>query len=111
MSFSDDTTVTVTSSDNVFVEKVKNVKKLETILFITNNQQVYEFPFYHESGMEIRIKVSQTFLVPEYVDLDHLDDTEYFKQNHFEKQDAKRKMAYLQENFCRCVTVVACSIW
>ncbi|ESP00290.1 hypothetical protein LOTGIDRAFT_173315 [Lottia gigantea] len=99
---SDGTNISMTSSSNVFIERLKDMKELETTMYITNNQQSLDFVWKRESGLEIKISVSGVYLVPEYVDLDHEDDGLYFL--HFDKnvsEEMKKKYSHVAEYYCR----------
>lgn len=83
------------------MEALNNVRDEMTMLFLNSNQNQMEFPFIRKSGMEISIKVSQTFLIPEYVDLDHEDDAPFFFRDIFLTKNMKDRMTFLQRRYCR----------
>ncbi|KAJ8309941.1 hypothetical protein KUTeg_011806 [Tegillarca granosa] len=95
------TTIDVTSSKNVFIDKLGKIRNLDTVVYITNNQQSMEFFYGRPSGLEIKIKVSEIFLVPSYVDLDHIDDTPFFITYKEPMQDLKDRYNKIQEKYCR----------
>ncbi|KAK3095466.1 hypothetical protein FSP39_015011 [Pinctada imbricata] len=100
----DDTrSVSVSASSNVFIEKLRKMKDLNMKLFFPNNQQQIAFPYLRESGLEVKIKISQTYIVPEYVDLEHLDDIPFFNADPFQTAETKKRMTFLRENYCRSV--------
>lgn len=98
--------ISISSSSNVFMEALDNVRDEMTMLFLNSNQNQMEFPFIRKSGMEISIKVSQTFLIPEYVDLDHEDDAPFFFRDIYQTHQMKERMRFLQHHYCRSVTIL-----
>lgn len=96
------TSVSLTSSKNVFYEKIGGIKKLETSMFIPNNGQMQEFEFERKnSGLKIKIKVSNLYLIPHYIDLDHDDDFEYINRDTFQLDSNKEQYRKNKKNFCR----------
>lgn len=103
-SFLDDVEMNVSSSSNVFMEKLRNLKNLEGTLYITNNQQAMSFMWTRESGLEIKISLSEVYLVPEYVDLDHIDDSYFLLRDAYSTtQDMKNRINTISQNYCRYV--------
>lgn len=100
---SNSTSISISSSSNVFMEALDNVRDEMTMLFLNSNQNQMEFPFIRKSGMEISIKVSQTFLIPEYVDLDHEDEAPFFFRDIYQTNQMKERMRFLQDHYCRDV--------
>jgi hypothetical protein len=100
--FSANTSVSLISSNNVFYEKIGGIKKLETSMFIPNNGQMQEFEFERKnSGLRIKIKVSNLYLIPHYIDLDHDDDNDYIMGNTFQRDSNKEQYQENKKNFCR----------
>ncbi|XP_061171343.1 uncharacterized protein LOC133180906 [Saccostrea echinata] len=97
------TSVSISSSNNVFMECLENVRDKEIPLPLNSNQIQMEFPIIRKSGLEVNVKVSQTYLIPEYVDLDHEDDAPFFFQNKFSTYNMKKRMRFIQDNYCRDV--------
>ncbi|XP_050389151.1 uncharacterized protein LOC126808473 isoform X2 [Patella vulgata] len=98
----DGSNISMSSSSNVFLERLRDMKELETTMYITNNQQSLDFVWKRESGLEIKISVSGVYLVPEYVDLDHEDDTAYFL--HFDKnvsEETNKLYQHVVDYYCR----------
>ncbi|CAG2251889.1 unnamed protein product [Mytilus edulis] len=93
--------VSLTSSQNVFHEKIGGIKKLDVSMYIPNNAQVQEFDFQRESGLHIKIKVSSLYLVPQYIDLDHEDDFKFIDRDRFQLEKAKKQYRAIQKDFCR----------
>ena len=87
------------------MEALDNVRDEMTMLFLNSNQNQMEFPFLRKSGMEVIVRVSQTYLVPEYVDLDHEDDSPFFFQDEFVSKPMKTRMRHLQQHYCRLVII------
>ncbi|KAL5004695.1 hypothetical protein ScPMuIL_018151 [Solemya velum] len=98
----DNVEMNVTSSGNVFMEKLRHIKKLEGTLYITNNQQAMSFMWTRESGLEIKISLSEVYLVPEYVDLEHIDDSYFLLRDSYSTtEDMKNRINTISQNYCR----------
>ncbi|XP_060582471.1 uncharacterized protein LOC132738880, partial [Ruditapes philippinarum] len=94
----------VTLSKNVFLERLQSIKKLETTLYLSSNKQALQFVWRRpNSGLEIHVKASDVYLIPEYVDVDHKDrDDEKFvmKANTF-PEDIKNLLRSIRRSHCR----------
>ena len=66
-----------------------------------SNGNQFEFTFDRPSGLAVKIKVKDIFLVPEYIDFDHEDDIEYVMNHRGFPQDIKDRIANVVENYCR----------
>ena len=71
-------------------------------MFIPNNGQMQEFEFERKnSGLRIKIKVSNLYLIPHYIDLDHDDDNDYIISDTFQLDSNKEQYRENKKNFCR----------
>jgi len=91
----------VTTSNNVFTEKIGSIKDLDTSMYVANNQLSMEFVFPRKSGLEVKVRLSDIFLVPEYVDLDYIDDSLFLDQDVYQTQKMKDRYHNIQNSFCR----------
>lgn len=98
---SKNTSVSLTSSNNVFYEKLTGIKKIESTMYIPNNGQVQETEFLRGTGLNIKVKVSNLYLIPTYIDLDHNDDFDYINQDAFQLESNKEQFRKNRDNFCR----------
>lgn len=81
------------------------MKELETPMYVTNNQQSMDFVWHRESGIDIVIRVSGVFLVPEYRELDALDDSVFFLRKKTEEQRMQELFLMTQNEYCRLVNM------
>lgn len=93
-------------SGNVFVERLNSIKELETTMYVTNNQQAMDFIWKRESGLQVKASITDVFLVPEYVDIDHPDDNQYFLQSSFIHSEVKQTFRNILKNYCRYVSSI-----
>lgn len=101
----DGATVLITHSNNIFMERLVDMKELETPMYVTNNQQSMDFVWHRESGIDIVIRVSGVFLVPEYRELDALDDSVFFLRKKTEEQRMQELFLMTQNEYCRLVNM------
>ncbi|XP_067669849.1 uncharacterized protein [Haliotis asinina] len=97
----DGTLINVTASSNVFMERLRDMEELETPMYVTNNQQSMDYVWRRTSGLKIKIGISDVYLVPEYVDIDHVDDNAYFHMNKNISSTLKEKFQETENNYCR----------
>ncbi|XP_071116458.1 uncharacterized protein [Haliotis cracherodii] len=97
----DGTLINVTSSSNVFMERLRDMEELETPMYVTNNQQSMDYVWRRTSGLKIKIGISDVYLVPEYVDIDHVDDNAYFHMNKNISSTLKEKFQDTEKSYCR----------
>ena len=90
-----------TVSDNVFLEQLYKIRQLEQRLPMMSNINQLDLIFDRPSGLAVKIKVKDIYLVPEYVDFDHKDDIEYVMNHRGFPQDIKDSIANVVENYCR----------
>ena len=96
--------IEVSASSNVFVEKIQSIKTLDTRVFVANNQQSTTFTFPRKSGLEVKVRVSGIYLVPEYVDIEHaFDDSSFMKQDNSQPAKLKKRYEDIKHKYCRCV--------
>ena len=100
---SDNNSLQLMPSGNVFVERLNSIKELETTMYVTNNQQAMDFIWKRESGLQVKASITDVFLVPEYVDIDHPDDNQYFLQSSFIHSEVKQTFRNILKNYCRYV--------
>ena len=67
----------VEKSPNVIAEDLHNTVNLETTLRFTAMTQFYDFAWKRESGIQVKIGVKNTHVIPKYVDVDHKSDNGY----------------------------------
>ncbi|XP_033759585.1 LOW QUALITY PROTEIN: uncharacterized protein LOC117341832 [Pecten maximus] len=91
----------VHASKNVFVEKISGMKDVDTPVYIANNQQSMQFTFPRDSGLHVKVRVSDIFLVPEYIDLDHTDDSNFFLTDIYQTTKLSAHFLNIQNNYCR----------
>ncbi|KAK3603718.1 hypothetical protein CHS0354_023331 [Potamilus streckersoni] len=91
----------LSGSENVFVERISKIRRLDTALYLSNNQQSMNFLFQRESGIEVKVKVSDVYLVPEYVDLDHIDDSSYYLNSMSIPEEKKKEFRHTTQHYCR----------
>ncbi|KAL3848201.1 hypothetical protein ACJMK2_019075, partial [Sinanodonta woodiana] len=91
----------LSGSENVFVERISKIRRLDTALYLSNNQQSMNFLFQRESGIEVKVKVSDVYLVPEYVDLDHVDDSSYYLHSASIPEERKNEFRHTTKHYCR----------
>ncbi|CAL1527310.1 unnamed protein product [Lymnaea stagnalis] len=93
--------ISVSYSPNIFMERLINMEALETPMYITNNQQSLDFVWPRQSGLDIAVSISGVFLVPDYHDLEAVDDTALFQKLNEPSQAMKQYYNYVQNNYCR----------
>ncbi|XP_059146305.1 uncharacterized protein LOC131933641 [Physella acuta] len=97
----DENAIWVGHSPNVFMERLVNMESLETPMYITNNVQGLDFAWPRLSGLDIAVSISGVFLIPNYRDLEAVDDTALFMLLQDNSQDMKDKYKFVQKHFCR----------
>ncbi|XP_036357147.1 uncharacterized protein LOC115209230 isoform X4 [Octopus sinensis] len=97
----DNNSLQLMPSGNVFVERLNSIKELETTMYVTNNQQAMDFIWKRESGLQVKASITDVFLVPEYVDIDHSDDNQYFLQSVFVHSELKQTFRNILKSYCR----------
>ncbi|XP_012945498.1 uncharacterized protein LOC101861172 [Aplysia californica] len=93
--------ISVSHSPNVFLERLVDMEALETPMYVTNNQQSLDFVWPRLSGLDIAVSVSGVFLVPDYRDLDAVDDTKLFNRMSEPSQHTKDYYNFVQNYYCR----------
>ncbi|KAL4219867.1 hypothetical protein ACF0H5_020278 [Mactra antiquata] len=92
----------VSLSKNVFLERLQAMKWIETPLYVTNNKQALQFIWRRpNSGLEIHVKVTEVYLIPEYIDIDHLDDEDYIKNASIYPKDITDQLLDVKHENCR----------
>ena len=97
----DGTPIAVSHSSNVFMERLVDMKELETPMYVTNNQQTQDFVWHRESGIDIVVGISGVFLIPEYRELDVEDDSQYFLTQSMEAQSTLDLYSRTKKHYCR----------
>ncbi|XP_052217276.1 uncharacterized protein LOC127835070 isoform X3 [Dreissena polymorpha] len=93
-------TVNVSMSRNLFMERLDGIKKLEESIYLSSNKQALGFVWVRpESGLTITIRASEIFLIPEYADINYIDDEKFI--NGSGSMDVKEQMASIRKNNCR----------
>ena len=90
----------VEASDNVFLEDLHNIRNLETIYYVTDTTQAYDFFWVRDSGLQVNIGVLEIHLIPEYQDVDHESDNKYMLRNPNNSED-KTKFRNIVNSQCR----------
>ena len=72
-------------------------------MYIPNNAQVQEFELQREAGLHVKVKVSNLYLVPQYIDLDHEDDFMYINTDTFQLESNKEQYREIRKKYCRFV--------
>lgn len=99
--FPDDPNITLTTSDNVFYENLGKIKNYKDGMFIPNNAQVQSFNIIRKTGLKIKIKVSNLYLIPNYIDLDHEDELEFLEKDVYQNESTKEFYKHIRKDFCR----------
>ncbi|XP_041349653.1 uncharacterized protein LOC121368937 isoform X3 [Gigantopelta aegis] len=97
----DGTSLGVETSDNVFMERLRDMRELEESMYVTNHQQAMNFVWHRDSGLEIKISVTGVYLVPEYVDIDHVGDNPFYMHSHNITNKQKKRFKTITEKYCR----------
>lgn len=93
--------MSVSHSSNVFLERLTNMDTLETAMYVTNNQQSLDFVWPRVSGLEIAVSITDVYLVPDYHDVEAVDDTALFQRLLEPSQKSKSKYNHVQSHYCR----------
>lgn len=98
--FSDNSNVSLTASDNVFHEKLGKLKVMQQGMYIPNNAQIQSFQF-DRAGLNVKVQVSNLYLIPTYIDLDHEDELDFLMKDNFQNQSSKDFYGAIRKDFCR----------
>ena len=90
-----------TVSDNVFLEQLYKIRQLQQPLYMKNNKAHMDLVFERPSGLEVKIRVEDIYLIPEYVDINHVDDIQYVMNNRGFPMDDKNQVAKVVKDYCR----------
>lgn len=83
------------------MERLIDMEALETPMYVTNNQQSLDFVWPRLSGLDIAVSVTGVFLVPDYRDIEAVDDTALFYKLLEPSQNTKDYYNFVQNNYCR----------
>ncbi|CAG5118816.1 unnamed protein product, partial [Candidula unifasciata] len=97
----DGTEISVNHSSNVFMERLVNMDALETAMYVTNNQQSLDFAWPRTSGLDIAVSISDVYLVPDYHDMEAVDDTALFHRLSDPSQKSRFYYNHVQSHYCR----------